>query len=119
MNILFGSVHDEMLINRDDYQIMKKTDKRLNSEYLVLVGALDNGDLIFMRTALESIRESAMISNQFLLIIGALAILAALSVGFFVTRRITRPILQLTDISKRMVELDFNAKYTSRRKYGN
>lgn len=119
MNILFGSVHDEMLINRDDYQIMKKTDKRLNSEYLVLVGALDNGDLIFMRTALESIRESAMISNQFLLIIGALAILAALIVGFFVTRRITRPILQLTDISKRMVELDFNAKYKSRRKYGN
>ena len=119
MNILFGSVHDEMLINRDDYQIMKKTDKRLNSEYLVLGGALDNGDLIFMRTALESIRESAMISNQFLLIIGALAILAALIVGFFVTRRITRPILQLTDISKRMVELDFNAKYKSRRKYGN
>lgn len=30
---------------------------------------------------------------------------------FFVTRRITNPILQLTDISKKMAEFDFDAKY--------
>lgn len=31
--------------------------------------------------------------------------------SFFVTRRITNPILRLTDISKKMAEFDFDAKY--------
>lgn len=118
-NILFGTAQAELLVNKGDCQLLKKTDTRLKSEYLILVGFLDNGDMILMRTALESIRESAMISNRFLLIVGLLAIFAALIVGFFVTRRITKPILQLTDISKRMVELDFNAKYVSAKGYGN
>lgn len=111
MNILFDTDQTELLMEEDNFQLMKKQDTRLESEYLILVGVLKNGDLILMRTALESIRESAMISNRFLVLIGLLAIFASLITGFFVTRRITRPILQLTEISKRMVELDFEAKY--------
>ncbi len=111
MNILFDTDQTELLIEEDNFQLMRKQDNRLESEYLILVGVLKNGDLILMRTALESIRESAAISNRFLLLIGSLAICASLITGFFVTRRITRPILQLTEISKRMVELDFEAKY--------
>lgn len=111
MDILFGTDSAELLMNDDNFQLMKKKDTRLDSEYLILAGVLQNGDLILMRTALESIRESAEISNRFLLLIGSLTILASLIIGFFVTRRITRPILQLTEISKRMVELDFDAKY--------
>jgi len=95
------------------YQLLKKTDTRLDSEYLVLVGVLENGDMVLMRTAVESIRESAAISNRFLLFAGAAAIVASILVAFFTTRHITKPLQQLTDISKRMVDLDFNAKYES------
>ena len=38
---------------------------------------------------------------------------ASILVAFFTTRHITKPLQQLTDISKRMVDLDFNAKYES------
>ena len=102
MNILFGSdgSQTEILKKADNYVIQKQTDTRLSSEYMVLYGTLSNGNLILMRTAVESIRESAKISNRFLIYVG------------FVSRRITTPILALTDISKRMTELDFNAKYT-------
>ncbi|MCI6536498.1 cell wall metabolism sensor histidine kinase WalK [uncultured Eubacterium sp.] len=103
----------EVLYSNDQYQLLRKTDTRLDSEYLVLVGVLENGDMVLMRTAVESIRESAAISNRFLLFAGAAAIVASLLVAFFTTRHITRPLQQLTDISKRMVDLDFNAKYES------
>lgn len=103
----------EVLYSNDQYQLLRKTDTRLDSEYLVLVGVLENGDMLLMRTAVESIRESAAISNRFLLFAGAAAIVASLLVAFFTTRHITRPLQQLTDISKRMVDLDFNAKYES------
>ena len=101
----------EVLYSNKQYQLLKKTDTRLDSEYLVLVGVLENGDMVLMRTAVESIRESAAISNRFLLFAGAAAIVASILVAFFTTRHITKPLQQLTDISKRMVDLDFNAKY--------
>lgn len=103
----------EVLYSNKQYQLLKKTDTRLDSEYLVLVGVLENGDMVLMRTAVESIRESAAISNRFLLFAGAAAIVASILVAFFTTRHITKPLQQLTDISKRMVDLDFNVKYES------
>ena len=101
----------EVLYSNKQYQLLQKTDTRLDSEYLVLVGVLENGDMVLMRTAVESIRESAAISNRFLLFAGAAVIVACILVAFFTTRHITKPLQQLTDISKRMVDLDFNAKY--------
>ena len=112
-DVLLHADKMEVLYSNDQYQLLRKTDTRLDSEYLVLVGVLENGDMVLMRTAVESIRESAAISNRFLLFAGAAAIVASLLVAFFTTRHITRPLQQLTDISKRMVDLDFNAKYES------
>lgn len=45
---------------------------------------------------------------------GVLAIAISAIVTVFVSKRITTPISELTDISKRMTELDFDAKYVSR-----
>ena len=114
-NVLLHTDDMEVLYSNDQYQLLRKNDTRLDSEYLVLVGVLENGDMILMRTAVESIRESAAISNRFLLFAGAAAIISSLLVAFFTTRHITKPLQQLTDISKCMVDLDFNAKYKSNR----
>ena len=116
MNILFGDDRNqtEILQRSDNYVIQKQTDTRLSSEYMVLYGTLSNGNLILMRTAVESIRESAKISNQFLVYVGVLAIAISAIVTVFVSKRITTPISELTDISKRMTELDFDAKYVSK-----
>ena len=116
MNILFGNnVAENSIIKKaDSYVIQKQTDTRLNSEYLVLYGTLANGNLILMRSALESIRESAKVSNQFLAYVGTLGIVISAVVGFFISKGITTPILELTNISKKMTELDFEAKFHRR-----
>lgn len=113
MNILFGNDKNqrEILQKSDNYVIQKQMDTRLASEYMVLYGTLSNGNLILMRTAVESIRESSNISNQFLIYVGVLAIFISAIVTIFLSKGITTPILELTNISKRMTELDFDAKY--------
>ncbi len=113
MNILFGgnAAENSIIERTDSYVIQKQTDTRLNSEYLVLYGTLANGNLILMRSALESIRESAKVSNQFLAYVGILGIAISAIIGFFVSKGITTPILELTNISKKMTELDFEAKF--------
>ena len=75
---------------------------------------IPNRILILMRTALESIRESAGISNRFLAYSGTLAVVLSAMLSIFASRKIAKPILELTDISKRMTDLDFNAKYQSK-----
>jgi len=121
MDIIFGGPNDTvtMLVEEEAYMIQRRTDTRLDAEYLVLYGTLSNGNMILMRSALESIRESVKISNQFLLYVGVLAIAVSVIVVIFVSGRVTNPILELTDLSKRMTELEFEAKYNPRRRRQN
>ena len=121
MNIIFGEKQNEVtvMMQSDNYIIQKQTDTRLDSEFLVIYGTLSNGNLILMRTALESIRESVNLSNTFLACVGVVAAIISAVVIVFVSRGITTPLLRLTDISKRMTELDFEAKYQPGRRYHN
>lgn len=104
-----------VLSESDRYVIQRQTDVRLDSEYLILYGTLSNGNLILMRTALESIHESVTISNRFLFYIGAVAIVISTLITVIVSGNLTNPLRELTDISKRMTELDFEARYVPKR----
>ena len=48
MDIIFGGKNEKVvtLVEREAYLIERRTDMRLNSEYLVLYGTLSNGNLI-------------------------------------------------------------------------
>ncbi|MCI9176759.1 MAG: HAMP domain-containing histidine kinase [Lachnospiraceae bacterium] len=106
----------EILKSTDRYVVEKMSDKRLKTEYLVLCGNLADGNSLLMRTALESIKESVEIANQFLAYVGVTAVILCAVIIYAVTRRITNPILQLAEISSRMTNLDFDAKFQSRGK---
>ena len=112
-DIVFGLDGKELetVKSTDNYVIAKQIDERLDAEYLILWGTLQDGSYIYMKTALESIRESASITNSFFMRIGfGVCLLSMLAIVVF-ANNISRPIRQLSDISKRMSELDFEAKY--------
>lgn len=117
-NQFYGALYEssnkhasEVIKATDNYIIEKQQDSRLEADYLVLWGTLEDGNLVLMRTALASIKESVMIANEFLAYVAVMATVCCAILAIFVSRRITGPILQLTKISKRMAELDFDAKY--------
>jgi len=58
-------------------------------------------------------RESASISNRFLLYIGSVLIVVSILLIWYFSKRITDPIRELARLSYRMADLDFDAKYTS------
>lgn len=121
LDLIFEKEGEKVVeLQRDEnYVLLKQEDSRLGSEYLVLWGSLSDGNFIMMRTALESIRESVTISNQFLGYIGVTGVLISTFIILLVSRGITTPILELTNISKRMTELDFEVKYRVRPKHRN
>ena len=79
-----------------------------------MLGQLDEEHYFIIRTPLESIRESADISNKFYFAVGLMIIILSGLVIMVVTRRITRPISELTELSRKMSDLDFEAKYESK-----
>lgn len=103
-----------VLDTTDKYVIRESQDRMLRADYLEIVGTLNSGEPFIMQTAIESIRDSAAISNRFFLYIAAAAIGVSSLLIWWLSRRISEPILELTDISRRMTELDFNAKFTSK-----
>jgi signal transduction histidine kinase len=116
-NWLFGTDRSKMQVleSGELYTLVRQTDEQLNSEYLVLLGSLEDGGNVYMRVALESIRESAQITNRFFIMVSGGAIVISMLLIVVLSRTISRPIGELSEISRRMTHLDFDAKYVSER----
>ena len=106
-----NNLEEKPLCSTERYEIRKQTDARTGSEYMILIGTLKNNDYIYMKTPLESIRESAQSTSQFFLVVGIFATLACVVIIYFVAKSISQPILELSDLSKRMCNLEFDAKF--------
>ncbi len=103
----------EVMESTDNYTIQKKYDSEIGLNYLEMWGMLDKGFYFIMRINIEGIRDSVRISNEFLTYIYLFGLVLTALIIWFTTRQVTRPLNELTELSKRMAELDFNAKYTS------
>ena len=107
---------DRVLEKTDNYTIQYNRDDDMKIDYLELWGIISSADTNYayiFRTPWESIASSVRVSNQFYLLIGG--IMTVLGIGFvgLFASRITRPLTELTQISQRMANLDFEARYTS------
>ncbi|MDO5798242.1 MAG: HAMP domain-containing sensor histidine kinase [Eubacteriales bacterium] len=118
---LVGYIYDldqkkgkEKILQRNDrYVIQQVSDRFAGMEYVESWGELESGYYFLIRTPLESIRESVAISNSFYFYVGLAIIALSGLVVWVITKRITKPISELTQLSTKMSELDFEAKYHS------
>lgn len=97
----------------DGYRLGKMMDPQNNTEYLEMSGFFDDGSFFTMRSPLESIRESAALANQFLIYLGAVGLVLGGVLIWLFSRKITRPLRELTRLSENMANLNFDVKYTS------
>ncbi len=96
----------------ENYVMETNFDPRSQSSYMESWGFLsDNTTLFIMSMPLTSIRESVILSNRFTTFVGAVALGFGSVLMYFVTRRVTNPLLRLAVLSERMSELGFEAKY--------
>ena len=98
-------------VEKEDYSVFSLYDMRMKSKYIELVGKLENGDIILMRSNVESMQESVKVANKFLVYAGLASAIIISFIMYFAGRRFTRPVLQLADIAKEMSELNFDVKY--------
>lgn len=111
-HLILGIQEDDIILERDDVHVLQESmDFRSNTRYLEMWGMLDNEYWYLIRSPLEGIKDSAMIANRFLAYVGIVAMIAGGIITLFVTKKVTKPILELAKISEKMKDLNFEAKY--------
>jgi len=111
-----GYQRKRSLLEGENYKIEIVSDRILKNENVEMWGTLSNGNFFLIRTALDSIRDSVRLANHFLAYVGIIAALASGIIIWIVSKKITKPILQLADISEKMAHLDFDARYNGKDK---
>ncbi len=107
----FDNPNSEILEETERYVLQIATDDAMDKNYLEMWGTLENGYRFLIRSSMESIVNSVNLSNRFWIATAAISAFAGVILIIYMTNRITRPIRQLTEISERMTNLDFDAKY--------
>lgn len=95
----------------NNYRIDTTFDTRTQTSKMEMWGQLSNGYKFLFSTPLESIQESVAISNRFLMIIGGISIVLCGLIAWFYSGKISNPILKLAELSEKITNLDFEAKY--------
>ena len=115
LDVLFADNETRVILETESYTIQRSVDDRFDEgESLLLRGTLANGEQVMCRITIQSMRESAGIAIQFVMIIGLIFVLIGSFLIYFISRSITDPILKLQAISKEMTELNFDVKYEPR-----
>ena len=97
--------------NGDDNIIIYTVDDSTTNKYLLLKSETNNGYLVYIKIPINPIKESVRISNETLILLGALLIVISAFASSYISRRLTEPIVQLNRITKKMANLDFSEKY--------
>ncbi len=133
----------KVLKETKDYYINSLYDTQKDSSYIDMVGLInttfdelstkaDHGEaaedsadaaendrnfkIVLLRTNFESIEESVAIANKFLAYIGIAAVLLGSFAMLIISKKFTKPILELSGIAKKMSDLDFEVKYNVKSK---
>ena len=94
-----------------NYTLQIVKDPRMEGDYIEMWGVLDTGSPFLIRSGVESMRDSARISNLLLLYVSIAVLLLGFVYISIVAKRITGPLKDLSHISERMAHLDFEARY--------
>lgn len=107
---------ERVLEEGDNYELRITTDERTKTEVVEMWGILDNGNLYLLLSPLEGIRSSVKLANRFLAYVGISSAIVSALIILWVSGKIAKPIMELANISEKMIHLDFNAKYTGKSK---
>lgn len=88
-------------------------DEKMNSTFYDLVGVLDDGSLVALRSSATRFNENVATTMQLYSYTGILAIVIGCLAMFFVSSSYVKPIHEMAVVAKKMSQMDFNLKVTS------
>jgi signal transduction histidine kinase len=102
---------DDILYSDGNVNVRIMQDKKHGMSFMMLYATLDSGENIYVRTSISIINEATQVSNRFLILVAAIAVIFGGVATLIATERFTNPIEKLDKIAKNMTKLDFSESY--------
>lgn len=99
---------------KDGSVMERAVDKISENEYWVYKFSINESYIGELRVQMSQIENSANIANRFITIVAMVFLIAALVWVFAFSKKISKPISEMNEITKKMAALNFNEKLTSR-----
>ncbi len=109
----------EIIDTGDDYTLQIDVELSTGRKYLDMWGVVGNGNLVLVRSTMESIKDNVTISNTFMAYVGIVAIAMGSILILYISKKVTDPIKRLYLISDQMKKLNFEVKYENKENYRN
>ncbi|MCR5416382.1 MAG: HAMP domain-containing histidine kinase [Pseudobutyrivibrio sp.] len=94
-----------------NYKIFTQKYPELDADYLILIGFLSDGNVVYLRSSVDLIENTASSSKLFCFLSYIFAIVLAVLISQILVARFTRPLFDIIEITKRISNFDFDAKY--------
>lgn len=105
-------VYDKKELDKNGYTYSVINDPMLNVEFMSLIGNLKNGDRLVVRIPMAYLEETSHFTMTFLLIAGIFTFLVCMIFAYFISRRFSKPLIEMKNVANSMATLDFSKKYT-------
>lgn len=83
------------------------------SRELIYVRQLENRDYLLLQKSLNELDRNIAVFNELFMIVAAVTLVIGIFIAILVARRMTRPIIELSQMAKDMSNLEFDKVYTS------
>jgi signal transduction histidine kinase len=107
-------INKKILKETNNFKIFLSYDSQMETTYIDLVGVFESNNSVkisLLRSNFESIEESAAIANKFLAYIGIVTVVLGTAAMLIISKKFTKPILDLAGIAKKISDLDFDIRY--------
>ncbi len=101
----------------EDYKIFTQKFPGIKDTYLVLLGLLPDGNVIFIRTNMSTLEQATSITNRFCFFLAIFALAFCILLTLICITKATKPLFDIIDITKRISNFDFTAVYQPQRFY--
>ncbi len=111
----FGSdTYFDITEDRTDlgYVLFTAGDRTTGMQFLGLLGSFGTDRLVLLQLPTPVIESTTEYTGFFLQLVGLAALLLATLLGYFLSRRLTRKVSEISSIAEGMAGLDFSRRYT-------
>lgn len=103
--------HNRKALNKGEILYGPLVDENKGQSFVQHIGKLKKDEYLVISQPLAQLSENARIANSFFLMIGVAMLSVSVLVTYFMSKRLVRPILDITFIAQRIADLDFTLRY--------
>lgn len=105
-------LHEIALQNKDmqgyTFGILEDSSSHKSNYKITLTKRLEDGNYLILRKSVKGVRDSVSIANRFYIIVGGFTILIGCGIALYLSKCITKPIIEMSNVAESIAKLDFS-----------